>query len=160
MTVSGEATELRGIDTNLLVRYFTADDPAQFPLVRDFFYDLEIQREGGFITSVALCELVWTLERGRYAFERSSITELIEGILESRVFLLESHDAVRNALVLYRDGKAGFSDYLVGEIGRLAGCSDTVTFDRKLSLHEGFTLLASDLYPTGGPPTHFVHEPE
>jgi predicted nucleic-acid-binding protein len=48
---------------------------------------------------------------------------------------------VRRSLELYREGKANFSDYLIGEISRQAGCRDTVTFDRALKGAPGFTLL-------------------
>jgi predicted nucleic-acid-binding protein len=41
----------------------------------------------------------------------------------------------------YRTGRAGFPDYVIGEISKQAGCRDTVTFDRALRDTPGFTLL-------------------
>jgi predicted nucleic-acid-binding protein len=52
------------------------------------------------------------------------------------------HDrAVRRAFDQYRQSRADFSDYLIGEIASAAGCRDTVTFDRALKGSPGFTLL-------------------
>ncbi len=44
-------------------------------------------------------------------------------------------------LEIYHRGKGNFTDYLIGEISRQAGCRDTVTFDRGLKGAPGFTLL-------------------
>jgi predicted nucleic-acid-binding protein len=65
----------------------------------------------------------------------------LEKLLATDLFRIEQEPAVRHSLKHYRDGKAGFPDYLIGEIGRVAGCRDTVSFDRALRAAPGFQIL-------------------
>lgn len=143
---------MRGLDTNLLVRYITADEARYYQLTDELFSRCEAQGENLFVSSIVLCELVWSLVGKRYRFDRSAVDDLVTRMLESPLFVLQEHDAVKSALLEFRQGRADFADYLLGEINRRAGCVDTVTLDQELGEHKGFTLL--------GPPTHFVHEPE
>ena len=48
---------------------------------------------------------------------------------------------LREACEAYRTGRADFADYLIGAVNRHAGCSETVTFDRRLKGASGFRLL-------------------
>ncbi len=48
-----------GLDTNVLVRYLTQDDPEQASIATRH---IETVSESFFITSTGLCELVWVLE--------------------------------------------------------------------------------------------------
>lgn len=62
-------------------------------------------------------------------------------ILQSSVFELESPSLVDQAIERTKKGSADFSDYLIGAIARQAGCTETVTFDRKLREESGFNCL-------------------
>jgi predicted nucleic-acid-binding protein len=41
----------------------------------------------------------------------------------------------------FKHGSADFSDYLIGAIAQQSGCTQTVTFDKKLRGERGFELL-------------------
>jgi predicted nucleic-acid-binding protein len=132
---------MRGLDTNVLVRYLTADDAKQTALAEKL---LEQASEAGqplFIPVLVLCELVWVLARC-YGQAKAQIIDVIEHILEAEQFRIEGDLIVRRGLDAYRGGKADFADYLIGEICRKAGCEDCVTFDRGLKSAAGFTLLS------------------
>jgi predicted nucleic-acid-binding protein len=62
-------------------------------------------------------------------------------ILKTKQFQVESDLLVRRSPDAFRDGRADFGDYLIGEICREAGCEDCITFDRGLKGAAGFTLL-------------------
>ncbi|HEY6508908.1 MAG TPA: hypothetical protein VIY56_12900 [Vicinamibacterales bacterium] len=62
-------------------------------------------------------------------------------MLTTRPFVVEDEALTRRALAAYGKGKADFSDYLLGQIGRAAGARTTHTFDRALRNAEGFTLV-------------------
>jgi len=49
---------LRGLDTNILVRFVTEDDPDQFKTVKDLFERAESEEEQFHVSTTALCELV------------------------------------------------------------------------------------------------------
>jgi predicted nucleic-acid-binding protein len=133
---------MRGLDTNPIVRYLTADDPAQAAVVKALFEDAEEAREQLFISSIALCEVVWTLRGRPYTLARREIATVLERLLATHLFELQDRDLVREALLEYRKGQADFADYLLGCQNRRAGCDSTLTFDRQLRGAAGFSLLA------------------
>lgn len=62
-------------------------------------------------------------------------------MLHSSAFEFESRSIVYQALQRYKQGRADFSDYLIGAIASLAGCTETVSFDGKLKKEKGFRCL-------------------
>lgn len=54
------------------------------------------------------------------------------------MFEIQDRDLVRSAAAAFRAGPADFSDYLIGELDRRAGCTATLTFDRRLLTTDGF----------------------
>ncbi len=132
---------MRGLDTNLLVRYVTDDDPAQATMVRALFRNMEAEGERLHVSCIVLCELCWTL-RG-YDCSRDDISSVLARILATGIFDVQDSDLVRYALEEYRQGRGDFADYLIGWQNRRAGCTDTITFDRKLKKASGFSFLSS-----------------
>jgi len=130
---------VRGLDTNLLVRYVTDDDPAQAAVVRALFRDMEAAGERLHVSCIVLCELCWTL-RG-YDCSRDEIAAVLVKILATGLFEIQDSDLVRYALEEYRQGRGDFADYLIGWQNRRAGCTDTFTFDGKLKKAAGFAFL-------------------
>ena len=56
-----------GLDTNILVRYLTGDDPIQSAKAREVFEQRLSARNPGFVSVVAMVETVWVLDRA-YGF--------------------------------------------------------------------------------------------
>lgn len=132
---------MRGLDTNILMRFCTNDDPAQVSLVKALFEVAEDRNEAFFISSIVLCELVWTLRLKPLRLSRVEVAALLEKLLDTGIFEIQDRNLVRHALSQYRQGRADFADYLVGAQGRRAGCEVTLTFDRQLSKSPGFAIL-------------------
>jgi len=61
---------------------------------------------------------------------------MIRMILEIKQFSIEQAESCFRALKIYEQSVGDFSDALIVTIGKDAGCSVTVTFDRKASLLE------------------------
>jgi len=142
---------MRGLDTNILVRFITRDQPAQSEAARELIESAE--REGGrlHISTLVLVELVWVLRGGVYGFSRSAVVEVLELILDTMVFQVQDRDLIRRALTAFQRGPADFSDYLIGEQDRRAGCDKTLAFDRRLAESDGFSVPGTDrLYPGDG----------
>jgi predicted nucleic-acid-binding protein len=133
---------VRGLDTNILLRFLSADDPAQTEQVDALFAKAEGAGERFFVSVIALCELSSTLRGQPYGLDRSEIAAALAGILGTSLLEVQDRGLVRRALADFRTGSADFADYLLGWQSREAGCTDTVTFDRKLSGAAGFSLLA------------------
>ncbi|MEE8584736.1 MAG: PIN domain-containing protein [Acidobacteriota bacterium] len=129
------------MDSNILIRYLSADDAQQTAAARSLLEQGEEQGERFHISTTVLCELIWTLRGRPYHLDRPAITSAIEQLSVTPLFVLQSRELVLKALQDYRQGRADFPDYLNGWQDRQAGCKDTLTFDRELAREEGFTLL-------------------
>jgi predicted nucleic-acid-binding protein len=129
-----------GIDTNLLLRLIVGDDPRQAVTARDFLREHCSADEPGYVCHIVLVELVWTLAKA-YGFTRAQIAAALEQVLETAQLDIESSNDVAAATKDFRSGTADFADCLLVRVNSAAGCSSTVTFDRKAAKLKGFELL-------------------
>lgn len=67
---------MKGIDTNVLVRYLVKDDKEQAKIASAYIHIQKIVAAGElcFINMIVLCELVWVVESA-YGFQRKEIAE-------------------------------------------------------------------------------------
>lgn len=130
---------MKGLDTNVLLRYLVADDLAQARKATAFISSECSTDDPGLINRIVLCELVWVLESG-YDYPRDMVAAALDRILHTRQFRIENADNVRAALEEYREG-SDFADSLLGHVNRQFGCDYTVTFDHKAARRESFRLL-------------------
>lgn len=128
-----------GIDTNVLVRHFTADDPIQTRHARKFLRTLSPARPG-FVSVLVMIELYWVLCRGRSRVTPTAVHDLVDAMLDAPELEIEDEEAVDRALRAARSG-ADFADALIGDTAELFGCSETVTFDRRAAEHLGWRVL-------------------
>jgi predicted nucleic-acid-binding protein len=128
------------LDTNILVRLITQDDPRQAALAERLIQQATEEGEACFVSDVVLCKLEWVLE-ACYEATRSDLLTAIQELASREIFAFEDSDSLHWAINLYRESKAEFSDALIGAKARGQGASTTYTFDRVLSHHEGFSLL-------------------
>ena len=129
-----------GLDTNILVRYLTQDDPGQS---RKAAREIEKGLSGGrmfFIADIVMCELVWVLETA-YGYGRREIVPVLENILRTRQFQFANKDLLWKSLADYRNKKGDFSDHLIGQAGLMAGCHKTLSFDSGLKNNPLFRVL-------------------
>jgi predicted nucleic-acid-binding protein len=131
---------MRGLDTNVLVRYLTEDDPEQSRKAGKVLEETAAKGERCFLGSVVLCELVWVLE-GPYDLKKKDVVLALEKLLGTVEFSIEEMDLVRRALDDYRLGPGDFADYLIGWRNRKSGCRETVTFDAHLKGCDRFRVL-------------------
>lgn len=130
---------MKGLDTNVLLRVITADDPEQGERVRTYIRR-ERQHLPFWINRIVLCELVWSLTTS-FKFDRGSVARVVMLLLRSDEVTIEGHRVVRDALYLFRTSKADFADCLIGLSNGLAGCERTATFDREAARLDEFELI-------------------
>jgi predicted nucleic-acid-binding protein len=128
-----------GLDSNILIRYLTQDDPIQSPKATEIMERQLTERNPGFVSIVALVEMVWVLDRA-YDLTPGEISRAVERMLQTDVLVLENEQQVFTAMVAFQEGRGAFADALIAELGTRAGCSHTLTFDRKASRLPGFRL--------------------
>lgn len=128
-----------GLDTNVLVRYLTQDDPTQSPRATELIERRLSEENPGFISVVAMIETVWVLERA-YAFSDADIVAVIERLLQAAVLAVDNEAEVFAAMTVLQDGQGAFTDALLGVLDEKAGCSVTVTFDQRAARLPRFAL--------------------
>ena len=129
-----------GLDTNILVRYLTQDDPVQSMKATA---EMEKGLSAGhmfFIADTVMCELVWVLETA-YGYDCREIDPVLENILRTKQFQFENKDLLWKSLADYRNKKGDFADHLIGQAGHKAGCLETLTFDAGLKNNPNFRVL-------------------
>lgn len=131
---------MTGLDTNVLVRYLTQDDPGQARRANAVVAERTSGGERCFVGPIVLCELTWVL-REAYGRPKADLVKTLDLILATKQFEIGEKDLVREALDAYRTGRGDFADYLIGAGHTHAGCAETVTFDRRLGGASGFRVL-------------------
>jgi predicted nucleic-acid-binding protein len=130
---------VKGIDTNILIRYLVRDDPAQFRAAVRFIENDCSEAEPGFVNHVVLAELVWVLERG-YRYPRPAIVTALGALLRTSQLSIEHPEDTRSALYEYQNG-ADFADSLIAAANSRVGCEYTATLDRRAARRKGFRLI-------------------
>jgi predicted nucleic-acid-binding protein len=131
---------MTGLDTNILVRYFAQDDPIQSKSATQIIERRLTEDEPGFVSLVTMVETVWVLGRV-YSLSDGEIAAVVEGMLQSDTLVIQNEQEVFTAAQALRAGNGGFADALVGALGAWAGCTSTLTFDRKAARLAGFQLV-------------------
>ena len=125
-------------DTNVLLRLLLNDDADQAGQAQDLIDRAVAASDRVLLPDIVLCELEWVLE-SVYGFPRARIATTVQRLLDAEEFAFSNRAAVGRALERHANGKADFSDYLIGESATLAGATTTYTFDRILSRIDGFS---------------------
>ena len=128
-----------GLDTNVVVRYLTHDDPAQATAAVRVMDSLSSDSPG-FLSLVVIAELVWVLEAS-YRFKKKEIEQVLETLLRSKELILERAEVVSQALRKFSASRADFADCLIERCGHAAECKHTVTFDRNAATGAGMRRL-------------------
>jgi predicted nucleic-acid-binding protein len=127
-----------GLDTNVLVRYLTHDDPAQTAAAVELVDSLT-SRKPGFLSLVVLAELAWVLEVS-YRFRKNEIEGVLRTFLQSEELVVERAEVVAQALRKFSSSSADFADCLIERASHAAGCQHTFTLDRE-AVTAGMKLL-------------------
>lgn len=126
---------MRAVDTDVLVRLITRDDPVQVAASEDFI------TAGAWVSHVVLVETLWVLE-SVYSLPPGACAVAVEMLLNHVTVTVQEPEVVAAALVHYRRRpKLGFSDCLVLEAACRAGHLPLGTFDRELGKLDGAQRL-------------------
>ena len=128
-----------GLDTNVLVRYIMQDDAKQAALANKLIEGLT-EATPGYISLVAIVELVWVLESA-YNVTRQQVIAALRNLLSVNVFKVDRVAVVASALRIYAEGTADVADCLIERSSALAGCRCTMTFDRAAAKARGMVLI-------------------
>ena len=126
-----------GIDANVLIRFLVRDDEAQFDKARKLIKREVAAGRRVFVNQLVLLEAEWVL-RSRYAVPKNQIIEAISSLLDATDIQFEDEPTIEEALFIWKDAAADFTDCLIGAKNRRLGCRATASFDLKASKLPGF----------------------
>ena len=128
-----------GLDTNLIVRYIAQDDVVQSAKATQLIESLSIENQG-FITLVAIVELVWVIQ-GCYKATKQECVAILQTLLHTREILLENAEVIVMAIQRYAASNADFADCLIERSANYAKCTCTMTFDSNAAKTAGMLLI-------------------
>ena len=129
-----------GLDTNVLVRLLTADEPVQLKAASRLLAAHDGQAGAFFINDMVLVELVWVLGR-LYGFAPAEALTAIASLLDSDAFAFEDRERLGHALGLCKAQGSDFADTMIALKNAAAGCEHTATFDKAMRGLPGVQLI-------------------
>ena len=129
-----------GLDTNILLRLWLNDDPAQNKRIDSLLAEHGSTPGSLLVTDVVLAEAVWTL---RSAFDQDKAGQLValRSLLAETAFAFDDREAVVRAVEMFEQGNCRFSDCLIVARHAGRGCEFTATFDRGMRKVPGVRVV-------------------
>jgi predicted nucleic-acid-binding protein len=118
------------IDTNLLVRYLTDDEPQKAKAVDNLLKKAANGELRILIPSIVIAELVWVLE-SFYRMEANEIAGLVEAILNTPGIEVTEKSIIISALRFYTGKNIDFIDAWIIEFAKKNDIKTIYTFDKR-----------------------------
>ena len=129
-----------GIDTNILLRLWLNDHPAQNKRIDSLLAEHGSTPGSLLVTDVVLAEAVWTL-RSAFAQDKAAQLIAVRSLLHETAFAFEDREAVIQAAEMFERSNCGFTDCLIVAKHARHGCDFTATFDRGMRRLPGARVL-------------------
>jgi len=130
---------MKGIDTNIMIRFLVGDDEIQAKKVYKIFKKTELDKKELFVPLLVVLELIWVLE-SVYEIPRTEILDSISQLLLMPILKFEHQSALHQFTTACRDNKYDLSDLLIAHSANEQGCETVITFDKKASKFQMFEL--------------------
>lgn len=130
---------MKGVDTNILVRFLVRDDERQAMKVYEIFKTAEAEKNQLFVPLLVVLELIWVLASA-YAASRTEILDSIRDLLSMPILKFEHQSTLQQFIAAANENTYDLSDLLIAHSAKINGCETTLTFDKKGSQYELFEL--------------------
>jgi predicted nucleic-acid-binding protein len=118
-----------GLDTDILVRYITDDDPKWSSIARQFIDSKCTLNTPGFVHPLVLAEVVWAI-KNHGGYNKQKTINLIREFLDADNLVIGNAHQVELALENYRASSAGFTDCLIATLNDEVGATPTYSIDK------------------------------
>jgi predicted nucleic-acid-binding protein len=120
------------LDTNILVRLVTGDDPAAADRVQKVL-DAELMAgRSCWVGHIVLCELVWVLQR-LYGYSLGDCQNAMSALLGFTGLRFEALPVVLLAFKAWQAHGGDWADHLIGAQMQALGCEAVLTLDKAAS---------------------------
>lgn len=130
---------MKGLDTNILVRFLVGDDKNQAKIVYNIFKTAETNRTHLFVPVLVTLELIWVLE-SVYTISRPDIIASIRDLLLMPILQFEHRSTLQQFILTAGKTNYDLPDLLIAESAKSLGCESVITFDKKASTFQLFEL--------------------
>lgn len=130
---------MKGIDTNILIRFLIGDEELQAKKVYKIFKKAESEKNELFVPLLVMLELIWVLE-SVYEISRTDILESISELILMPILKFEHQSALQQFTHAAQGNKYDLSDLLISHSAKAQGCETVITFDKKASKFTLFEL--------------------
>jgi predicted nucleic-acid-binding protein len=127
---------MAAIDTNVLVRLVTRDDPAQFEKAQAFIR----KNQPVLVTQLSILELVWVL-MSRYGLKKEKVCQVVKQLLDMVELDVQQPALLEAAVNTWEGCKADFADCFILETVKDASGTPLGTFDAILGKLAGCQKL-------------------
>ena len=111
-----------GLDTNIIIRYLTQDDPEQSKSA-EYIIETELDsKKQGFISLIVLIEVIWVLKTC-YQQSKPELSHIVESLLTTKQLIIEKSDHAYKALRIWQKGTGDYSDALIAVLSQENGCA-------------------------------------
>jgi len=131
---------MKGVDTNILVRFLVGDNRIQSKKVYNLFKKAESKNDTLFIPVLVVLELIWVLESA-YQISRKEIIESISDMLLMPILRFEHQSALQQFTHFSKNNNYDLSDLLIAFSAKAQGCESVLTFDKRASKSDLFELM-------------------
>ena len=131
---------MKGIDTNILVRFLVGDDADQAQVVYNLFKKIELNKTELFVSLLVVLELIWVLE-SVYQIEKNHIIDSLADLILMPILKFENIETIQKFIISARNGRYDLSDLLIAHASESYGCEAVFTFDKKASKYSLFELI-------------------
>ena len=121
---------MKGLDTNILVRFLVKDDEKQSESVYRLFKKAESEKDAFFVPLLVILETIWVL-KAVYEISRPDILDAINDILYLPILKFEGQPTLKRFLIDSQENSADLSDVLIACSARMSGCEAVLSFGRK-----------------------------
>ena len=103
---------MKGIDTNILIRFLIGDDEQQAEKVYHIFKKTESEKSELFVPLLVVLELIWVLE-SVYAIPRTEILDSISELLLMPILKFEHQSLLQQFTLSAKANRYDLSDLLI-----------------------------------------------
>jgi predicted nucleic-acid-binding protein len=130
---------MKGIDTNILIRFLIGDDEQQAKKVYNIFKKVESEKNELFVPLLVILELIWVLE-SVYEIPRTEILDSISELILMPILKFEHQSALQQFTHAAQGNRHDLSDLLIAYSAKAQGCETVITFDKEASQFNLFEL--------------------
>jgi len=118
------------IDTSVILRLLVKDDDLKSKACENLLKQARHEGISLNLLPVAILEIVWVLEKV-YKFNKSTIREIVEALLNTPGLRVEMEEVFRRALKTYAEKNIKFGDAVMGHWGLAKDIAAVYTYDEK-----------------------------